>query len=92
MEAQDNNDVGEPEVVVQMAGIIDDEPEANDASPSASVRTSSIPPGNDRPSPGLDSVLEPSPDYKPKPPTAIIIAQLDNVSDCWIFMLFATTN
>lgn len=92
MEARDNSDAGEPEVVVQMAGIIDDEPEANDASSSASVGTSSTPPGNDRPAAGPDSVLEPSPGYKPTPPTAIIIAQLDNVSDYWIFMFFATTD
>ncbi|KAG8935029.1 hypothetical protein FRC01_010534 [Tulasnella sp. 417] len=88
-EAADSGDLDETGIVVQTAGIVDDElDQASDAPPSASTDASPTLPENDRPSAEPDSALEPSPGYTPKPPTAMIIAQLDNRSTLLLLMFF----
>lgn len=80
-ETRETGDAGETEIVVQPAGIIDDElDQASGVYPSVSVETSPTLTENDQPFAEPDSPLEPAPGYKPRPPTATIIAQLDNVS------------
>ncbi|KAG8988529.1 hypothetical protein FRB90_002691 [Tulasnella sp. 427] len=75
-------------VVVQMTGIIDDDQQSAATLPSPSAGTSSTAPGSYQPSAGSDSVLQPCPAYKPKPPNALIIAQLDNRATLLLLMFF----